>query len=406
MTERDDITLLRDFAATESEAAFAALVRRHINLVYSTALRSVGSAHAAEEISQAVFIILARKAKSLGAKTILAGWLHQTTRLTAANFLRGEIRRQKREQEAYMQSILNEPGENVWPQIAPLLDDALGKLGERDRNALVLRFLENKSLAEVGTALGASEDAAKMRVHRALEKLRKLFGKRGVALSATLIAGAVSTSSVQAAPVGLAATISTVAITKGAAAGGSTLTLVKGALKIMAWTKMKITAITVVGVLLVGGTTTLSVKVFRERGANYNGKPVRYWVDQSLWGLNKANTPETYGALRHIGAPAAELLVQALTQTNSAPNDPSFRASYVRQNAFAALEQMGSSAKSQVPELIGLLKHNDKDVRIWATLVLAGIGPAAKDAVPALMDESQDANYAAYAKEALRQIRH
>ena len=260
MTERDDIALLREFAATESEAAFAALVQRHINLVYSTALRSVGSAHAAEEISQAVFIILARKAKSLGAKTILAGWLHQTTRLTAANFLRGEIRRQKREQEAYMQSTLNEPDANVWPQIAPLLDDALGKLGERDRHALVLRFFENKSLAEVGAALGASEDAAKMRVNRALEKLRKLFGKRGVALSATLIAGAVSASSVQAAPAGLAATISTVAIAKGAAAGGSTLTLVKGALKIMAWTKAKMTIAIGVSVLLAAGTTTMVVE--------------------------------------------------------------------------------------------------------------------------------------------------
>jgi RNA polymerase sigma factor (sigma-70 family) len=260
MTERDDITLLREFAATESEAAFAALVRRHINLVYSTALRSVGSAHAAEEISQAVFIILAQKAGKLSPRIVLSGWLHQTTRLTAANFLRGEIRRQKREQEAYMQSALNEPEPNVWPQIAPLLDDALGKLGERDRNAIVLRFFENKSLAEVGTALGASEDAAKMRVTRALEKLRKLFSKRGVALSATLIAGAVSASSVQAAPAGLAATISTVALTKGAAAGGSTLTLVKGALKIMAWTKMKTAVVVGVGVLLAAGTTTITIE--------------------------------------------------------------------------------------------------------------------------------------------------
>ena len=153
-----------------------------------------------------------------------------------------------------MQSTLNEPDADAWPQIAPLLDDALGKLGERDRNALVLRFFENKSLAEVGTALGASEDAAKMRVNRALEKLRKLFGKRGVALSATLIAGAVSAGSVQAAPAGLAATISTVAITKGAAAGGSTLALVKGALKIMAWTKMKTAIVVVAAILAVGAT--------------------------------------------------------------------------------------------------------------------------------------------------------
>src|ERR1017187_2895456 len=260
MTERDDIALLREFAATESEAAFAALVERHVNLVYSTALRRVGGAHTAQEITQAVFIILARKAKSLGAKTILAGWLHQTARLTAANFLRGEIRRQNREQEAYMQSTLNEPDANVWPQIAPLLDDALDKLGERDRNAIVLRFFENKNLREVGTALGASEDAAKMRVNRALEKLRKIFSKRGVAFSAAAIAGAVSANSVHAAPVGLAKTISVVAVAKGAAAGGSTLALVKGALKIMAWTKAKTAVVVGVSVLLAAGTTTIAVK--------------------------------------------------------------------------------------------------------------------------------------------------
>ena len=264
MTERDDIALLREFAATESESAFAALVEQHVNLVYSTALRSVGGAHAAQEITQAVFIILARKAKSLGAKTVLAGWLHQTTRLTAANFLRGEIRRQQREQEAYMQSTLNEPDANVWPQIAPLLDDALDKLGERDRNAIVLRFFENKNLREVGAALGASEDAAKMRVNRALEKLRKMFAKRGMTLTAAAIAGAVSANSVHAAPAGLAKIISTVAVAKGAAASASTLTLIKGALKIMAWTKAKTAIVSGVVVLLAAGTATVTVKEIQE----------------------------------------------------------------------------------------------------------------------------------------------
>jgi RNA polymerase sigma factor (sigma-70 family) len=268
MTERDDITLLREFAATESESAFAALVERHVNLVYSTALRSVGGNHAAEEIVQAVFIVLAQKAGKLSPRIVLSGWLYQTTRLTAANFLRGEIRRQKREQEAYMQSILNETDASAWPQIAPLLDDALAKLGEADRNAIVLRFFENKSLAEVGTALGASEDAAKMRVNRALEKLRKIFGKRSVTLSATLIAGAAAANSVQAAPAGLAATISTVALTKGAAAGGSTLALVNGALKIMAWTKMKTAIVVGAAVILAAATGTVAIKAFKDNQAS------------------------------------------------------------------------------------------------------------------------------------------
>src|ERR1019366_1540773 len=264
MTERNDIALLREFAATESEAAFAVLVGRHVNLVYSTALRRVGGAHIAQEISQAVFIILARKAKSLGAKTILSGWLHQTTRLTAANYLRAEIRRQNREQEAYMQAILNEPEPEAWRQIAPLLDDAMGRLGEKDRNAIVLRFFENKNLSEVGAALGASEDAAKMRVNRALEKLRKFFTKRGVTHSAAILAGAVSANSVHAAPVALAKTISVVAVAKGAAASTSTLTLIKGALKIMAWTKAKTAIVSGVVVLLAAGITTITVKEIQD----------------------------------------------------------------------------------------------------------------------------------------------
>src|ERR1039457_5261185 len=150
MPESDDIVLLKEYAESGSETAFTALVERHVNLVYSAALRSVGNAHAAQEIAQAVFIILALKAKSLDDRTILSGWLYQTARLTAANYLRGEIRRQHCEQEAYMQSILNEPEPEAWRQIAPLLDDAMGRLGEKDRNAILLRVFENKKLREVG----------------------------------------------------------------------------------------------------------------------------------------------------------------------------------------------------------------------------------------------------------------
>jgi uncharacterized protein (TIGR03435 family) len=258
MPEMDDITLLREYGETGSEAAFAALVERYVNLVYSTALRSVGNPHATEEITQAVFIILAKKARNLSNRTVLSGWLYQTTRLTAANFLRTEIRRQCREQEAYMQSLSNEAEADAWMQIAPLLDTAMGGLNEKDRNAVVLRFFENRSLREVGAALDASEDAAKMRVNRALEKLRKFFVKRGVALSAVAIGGAMVANSVQAAPVGL--TISVVGAAKGSAATASTLTLIKGALKIMAWTKAKTAIVSGVVVLLAAGTTTITVK--------------------------------------------------------------------------------------------------------------------------------------------------
>ena len=256
MPDLDDQQLLDEFTGANSEAAFAALVTRYVNLVYSTALRFAGNPQAAEEISQAVFIILARKAASLRQGVVLSGWLYQTARLTAANYVKHDIRRQRREQEAYMQSTLNEPGASAWEEIAPLLDEAMGKLGETDRNAVVLRFFENKTSREVATALKMTEAAAHMRVHRALEKLRHFFTKRGIVSTTAIIAGAVSANSVHAAPIGLAKSVSAVAIAKGAAASASTATLVKGALKVMAWSKTQTVVAIGIGILLAGAVTT------------------------------------------------------------------------------------------------------------------------------------------------------
>jgi uncharacterized protein (TIGR03435 family) len=253
----DDMELVRQYARHASEEAFAALVSRHVNLVYSVALRQVRDPHLAEEITQAVFILLARKADSLNPKTVLPGWLCRTAHYTSANALTIQRRRQGREQEAYMQSLLNEPEADAWTQIAPLLDTALAQLGETDHNAIVLRFFEGRNLKQVAAAMGTGEDTARMRIKRAVGKLRKFFTKRGITLSAAIIAGAISAHSVQAAPAGLAKTTTAVAIAKGAAAGGSTLALIKGALKIMAWTKIK-TAV-VVGVILLSAAGTITV---------------------------------------------------------------------------------------------------------------------------------------------------
>jgi hypothetical protein len=144
--------------------------------------------------------------------------------------------------------------------LSPLLDEAMLRLGQTDRDALVLRFFEGRSLNEVGSALGASEEAAKKRVNRALEKLRNIFAKRGVSSTTAIIAETISAHSVQAAPAALAKAATAAAITKGAAASGSTLTLIKGALKIMAWTKAKTIIVVGASVLLAAGTTTVTVK--------------------------------------------------------------------------------------------------------------------------------------------------
>ncbi len=214
----DDMALVREYAQSNSEQAFATLVSRHINLVYSVALRQVRDPHLAEEITQAVFIILSKKAKSIGAETILCGWLCRPARYVSSRSLRNERRRQIRERESQMQSSLNEPEPGVWSQIEPLLDEALNCLGEKEHDAVVLRFFDGKELKQVGAAMGTTEDAARMRVNRGLESLRQFFAKRGVTLSAAGISGAIAANSVQAAPAGLAAAITA------AAFSGTTIT--------------------------------------------------------------------------------------------------------------------------------------------------------------------------------------
>jgi uncharacterized protein (TIGR03435 family) len=271
----DDMELVRQYAGQQSESAFATLVARHVNLVYSAALRQAASPQLAEEIAQTVFIILARKAGSLNSRTILPGWLYRTTRFAAGAALKQEARRQRREQEACMQSTLeNHPTDAAWQELSPLLDEAMAQLRDQDRDALVLRYFENKSLCEVGDALGLQERAAQKRVARGLEKLHAFFARRGIASTTAIIANAVSVHSIQTAPVTLAKSITAVAITKGAVAGGSTLTLVKGALNIMAWTKAKTIVVAGAAVLFATGTTVVVVEKVRSPA-----------VDESFWDL-------------------------------------------------------------------------------------------------------------------------
>jgi len=205
-----DQQLLDDYAERRSEEAFAELVQRHVDFVYSAALRMVRDAHLAEDVTQAVFAALAREAHRLKDRSVLSGWLHRTAQNLAANVVRTDVRRRAREQEAAaMDQLLATAADPGWEHIAPHLDDALGQLNEAERDAVLLRYFEHKTAREIAQTFGTSEEAAQKRVNRAVERLRDLFSKRGITVGASGLTVVISANAVQAAPVGLAATIST-----------------------------------------------------------------------------------------------------------------------------------------------------------------------------------------------------
>lgn len=217
-----DFDLLRQYARENSQPAFAALVERHLALVYTAALRQVRSPALAEDVAQSVFTDLARRAANIGAQRPLAAWLYAVTRRTAIDALRRESRRLARETAAAEIAAMKTPSP-TWAKVEDAIDEAMAALNETDRTAVVLRFFQNHSLREVGEALGVSDDTAQKRVSRALERLRTLLGRRGVAVTAAGLATDLSAQAVHAAPTGLSAAISSSAAFSGVALGHAAL---------------------------------------------------------------------------------------------------------------------------------------------------------------------------------------
>jgi RNA polymerase sigma factor (sigma-70 family) len=247
-----DQNLVREFAESNAESAFGELVRRHIDLVYSTALRGVaGDKHLAEDIAQSVFIDLARKARILSARHGLTGWLYKSTCFAAAKAVRSERRRQTREREAYaMQNQMTDPtDEPDWQQLGPVLNAVMLELKEGDREVLLQRFFQRRSLEELGMELGLNSNAARMRVERALNRLRELLLRRGITSTAVGLTAVLTLQAVSAAPTGLAAAITSATLTTaGAATGSSILTFI---------TMTNAKAVTLGAALVVGAVTPI-----------------------------------------------------------------------------------------------------------------------------------------------------
>lgn len=235
MSNRLNHELLAEYAARKDESAFAELVQRHIDLVYSAALRRTGGdASLAQDIAQKVFLDLSAKAQSLPDSTVLAGWLYRHTGFVANTLLRAEVRRRRREQEYMEMNTPDGQHEAIWRDLAPVLENAMEELTDRERDALLLRFFQQQSLSAVGRALGISEDAARMRVDRAMERLRELLARRGLAATASLLGGVLSTHAVISCPASLAASVTAGALS-GSALGFSSAKLIA----IMTMTKLK-----------------------------------------------------------------------------------------------------------------------------------------------------------------------
>jgi RNA polymerase sigma factor (sigma-70 family) len=233
-----DQELLGQFTREQSQDAFSALVERHVNLVYSAALRQVQSPDLAEEVSQTVFTQLATHADSLKPGTVLTAWLYQVARHAAVDLIRREARRRVREQIAVQMTELND-NSIEWRHIEPLLDEAMQSLDEADRTAVLLRYFENKPLRAVGEALGTSEDAAQKRVSRAVDQLRDFFSKRKITVGAAGLAALLSANAVQAAPAGLALALAGAAAAAAATGTALTTATVTTAAKTIAMTTLQ-----------------------------------------------------------------------------------------------------------------------------------------------------------------------
>lgn len=249
-----DAELLRRYAEVSSQDAFTEFVTRHVDLVYHAALRQLGGdAHRARDVTQLVFTDVARKAGSVCRHPAVVSWLHKSTRYAAAKVRRAEWNRQKYERQSVAMNVLQSESESPaeWGRLRPIIDDVLHELNERDREAVLLRFFEGRNFAEVGEALALSENGARMRVERALDKLSALLTRRGITSTAAALGAIVAQQASGTAPAGLAASIAGVAMS-GATGGVTGAGPIAALLALVLASKGTVT-LTLVGALALAG---------------------------------------------------------------------------------------------------------------------------------------------------------
>jgi RNA polymerase sigma factor (sigma-70 family) len=408
----DDIELLRRYAQRQDESAFSALVARHLNLVYSAAHRQLdGDPHLAEDVAQAVFTDLARKAASLvvavaGGKP-LTGWLYTSTRFAASRVRRSEQRRAVRELAAHAMNAdhdctPNGPDPN-WADLGPLLDEAMSQLPQVDRDAVLLRFFEGKDLRSVGAALGLSEDAARKRVSRALDHLRGVLTARGVTTTIAALAATLPTQAVRIAPAGLAAKVARTSLTS-ATATSTTSTL--SSILLMT-TQFKIIVATAAALLLAGSI------IHHASRSNRNVATPLLPVSTPVALVNKPAAPFR-GALSdaHVRpGPIQEAtdpaIAAALAKIRAALAAPGKIEIYPQPEMKKAISELRDHYREALPILREALHHPDWEVRRRAAGGLSFLSIAASDAVPdliAMLREAPTVQDAIQAAAALRSI--
>ena len=379
-----DSELLRRYAVDRSEDAFAELVSRHVDLVYSAALRQVsGDGHHAEDITQAVFTELAKRAGRLVQHPSLPGWLYTTTRLMAARVRRTENRRLVREQEAHVMNAIesNPSSEANWDELRPLLDDVMHELDDKDRTVVLLRYFKNQSLKEVGDAIGLGDNAARMRVDRALEKLRAALARRGVKTTGALLAGALCTNAVLSAPAGLAGTVTTASLAAVGAATASSIGI------IAFLTSAKTASIAAALCLVLTGTVAINVYKSRsDKKESASPPPLTSLRPDGARGTNRFFALPGTGVRTALNARPDDDLATALARVKEVLNDPNSVRMYPNQAMKDALDGLGDHRKAAVPMLREALKNGKGQIKRVAVDALGQMGHEAIDAVPDLVE--------------------